>query len=145
MSRAPIYSTAAIPAAVINATNRPEVPSRKVRCSRARIPAFERSIKRPSSRASWPNAFTTRAAPKTSCTTPNAELSIFLSSRDSRRRRLRYARETRKIAGEIPRPTKARRQLIRAVAQIIAMSVQAEAMNGSKPSTAMFCSEVASY
>src|SRR5213594_2852566 len=83
MALTPMNITAAMPAAVISATSNPYPPSEKTSRSRARIPSLDLCTKRFSSRFSWPNAFTTRAAPKTSCTTASAELSIFLTSRDA--------------------------------------------------------------
>ena len=68
-----------------------------------------------------------------------------LTSRDCRRNRRREARETRKTSGEIPSPTAASFQLIRAVTMIMETSVNAELMKGMTPSTAMFWTDVASY
>ena len=115
MALTPMNITAAMPAAVISATSNPYPPSEKTSRSRARIPSLDLCTKRFSSRFSWPNAFTTRAAPKTSCTTASAELSIFLTSRDWRRNWRRKVRDTRKMAGETAKATIANCQLIRAV------------------------------
>src|SRR2546421_347951 len=57
------------------------MPSSLARRSRTLMSSLERRMKRSSSRASWPNALTTRSAPRTSWTIDMVELSSFFASR----------------------------------------------------------------
>ena len=143
--RTPMISAAAHPTAMTTPTSRSNTPwSADTSISRL-TRLVDWSTNRPSSRSSRPNAFTTRTAASTSCTTPIAELSSFLISFQSLRKRGPNPRDSANSSGLTETATIARPGLMRAVTQIIATTVVADPTSGMRPSTTTRWMAGASY